>query len=117
MSTAIDQFQQFNNELGYARGWVEMIGKRYEGGGGGIGKIVNCTLLMEVYSQSYDGATNYHDCPKELAVAMAEVIKQDSHQIIDKAIAIMELRAKELAKAAHEEHTLLMGAAGLAVQP
>jgi len=111
--TAIAAFNAFQRELRYAEGWSALIGKPYHGGGGGVGAISGVTFNATVYHQEYDGATNYHDVPDGLKIALAKAIRRNFKTLLAEALDQMQQEKKALAAKALEEQKLLMAEAGL----
>lgn len=65
MPTMIQQYQCAKREHDYCAAWAALIGKKYNGGGGGIGELKSLRLMSgedapTVYHQYSDGAKNYH---------------------------------------------------------
>jgi hypothetical protein len=111
--SAITAFSKKSNELSEAKRWGGLYGAPYHGGGGGIGSIKGMKFAATIYHQYSDGATNYHDSPEGLNVAIATIIKADFRAILDRAIALMETEKTLAAVAAKNEHKALMEAAGI----
>ena len=100
---AIEWFQAQKLALYRAEEWAALVGKRYEGGGGGYGEVRPPVVTMTVYHQPYDGATNYHEAPKEMRKCIEQVVLRDSARIIAGALGIMRERVALAAKKATRE--------------
>lgn len=105
---AIEWFQSCKLALRRAEDWAGLIGKRYEGGGGGWGELRPPVVTMSVYYQPYDGATNHHGAPKELRECIEEVVLRDGERIVKEALGIMQARVTEAAKKAIGEATAVL---------
>lgn len=109
----LDEYRKFQGEMQYAAHWAAMLGKRYHGGGGGIGKLTRVIVKPELYFQHSDGATNYHEAPEGLCRFLAAEITKDFPRLLANAQAAMDAQKAEMAAAATEEHAKLMKDAGL----
>lgn len=109
----IDAYHKSVDDWRCAEQWIALIGKEYRGGGGGIGEVRSIYVKSTVYSQAYDGATNYHDIPGGLAEALSGVVRVEMDRLIRLALDAMVARSKTLAAEAAKEHSELMAAAGL----
>jgi len=97
-----------------AHDWADKIGRYYEGGRGGTGRVVRASFsTLVVYHQPYDGATNYHDAPACLKPYLDAALLKASPEIIKSALAAMKADEDAAASAAVAEHAELMRAVGL----
>lgn len=99
----IEAFHLKQSQLTNALDWFALYDKSYSGGGGGTGEFVNPHITLTIYHQAYDGATNYHDAPKELQFYLKKQIEKCSHLIAAQAIAEMKEDLKKLAELAKAE--------------
>ena len=112
----IAEYTKLKLEVADAKAWAALIGSEYRGGGGGVGKLTSLSIKATAYHQQYDGATNYHDAPGPLSIALGLAAGRQFSSLLDSALAQMEIALSEAAKAAHAEHSDLMNAAGLVGQ-
>ena len=99
---AIGEYDNAKWDLANAKKWAALIGAPYDGGGGGIGKVVGVDRSdMRIYHQRSNGSQNYHSTPSEyLATCISMVIAEMAPTIIAKAIAMMERGLVQKAAAA-----------------
>ena len=120
MTVKIQEFKVAKRRLENSLSWAEMLGKRYEGGGGGNGDIRYCRLATgsmaspTIYYQHSNGAQNYHMAPDELIPYIEGAIKAHFKTLLDYALSRQEADVQALAKAAVEEHNELLREAGFA---
>jgi len=109
---AIDNYISAKQELTNAREWAALIGSRYQGGGGGIGKVSHTSYVtIEIYHQERDGARNYHQPSGEIFQSCLNAVVQEmGPTIIAQAIRLMEqgvlckaVAAMVLADAIHKD--------------
>jgi hypothetical protein len=92
-SNSIETMEKLRKSIREAQEWRSLIGSPYNGGGGGIGSVVNVTVSMEIYHQYTHGATNYHPIPcPALKAEMEAIVKGMGAKIIDEAIAALEAK-------------------------
>lgn len=113
MSLAIGNYKEAVQAIASALAWKSMIGKTFSGGGGGTGYVSGVETNITIYFQERDGSKNYHEIPAPLEFALRQVIKENAHQLLGKAIKRMEADRDEAAEAAVKEHAELMREAGL----
>ncbi len=120
--SAIIKYNHAKQALGEACQWWALHGKEYFGGTCGKGNeyghfASGATMVngLTIYHQEYDGAANYHDCPKSLSAAIGEVLKRTTagHEVIRLAIQRMSDATKQAAQGAAKEHKAMMDAAGI----
>ena len=112
----VDDFKRLSAELHWAKNWFGKYGREYHGGGGGIGDLAsahNDKLNLTIYHQPSDGATNYHEIPKEFVPYMLKAIRNEFKSLATKAIEMMEADLKKAADEARTEYAGLMKSAGL----
>ena len=119
MTTMIQQYQGAKREHDYCAAWAALIGKKYNGGGGGIGELKSLRLMSgeaapTVYHQYSDGAKNYHTMPAALAPHLEAVIKARFGALLADALERQKCALKQAAEAAVKEHGELLKAAGIA---
>ena len=115
--TAVDEFKAKKRALKKSEEWAEMIGKKYHGGGGGIGELRTLKVsVANLYFQFSDGSTNYHDAPKELLEKISDVVMVEFTRILELAISSMQIDAGQAAEKAAREYRTLMEEAGLATE-
>ena len=98
-----------------ANHWAGLIGKKYNGGGGGTGNIASLTISTRIYHQEYDGATNYHEIPEVFGKYLAKTVLKNFDKLKQEALDLMEADRLDLARKTEEEHKFLMKEAGLMV--
>lgn len=113
--SSLDDYRTIQRHVDEAARWAEMLGARYEGGGGGTGSIVSLGVTPTLYFQAYNGSTNYHKAPDALADWLSKEIRKDFPRLLALAQAAMAEEAKKLADHARKEHAQLMKDAGLEV--
>lgn len=102
MST-ITKYQDAKFLLQRFSGWAGKIGRKYHGGGGGVGKVTNALFKATIYHQPSDGDTNYHESETAFADALNEAAKELAPQIIARAMALLENKVRDAAMAAEKE--------------
>lgn len=115
---AIDKYVDLQSALRDSNHWVSMLGKRYSGGGGGIGALHSLSLNKgeaspTLYYQESNGSTNYHRMPVELSKHLESAIKSKFTELIADALKLQEKELKKCANAAVEEHKRLLESAGI----
>lgn len=108
--TKLEEYNKALAELHASERLFSKIGKKYGGGGGGIGHIVKADLTYSIYYQQYDGATNYHSTYEEsnnLRSSLAEACKIHSKEIISTTMKLMKENAEKLRLEALEEYKSL----------
>lgn len=118
MASKIDVYKDMKRAASQCREWASLIGSRYNGGGGGIGRLHSFRIAMgdaapTVYHQYSDGATNYHGMPSELQRHLEDAIKARFVELLSDALERQEKELKAAADAAVKEHGELLKAAGL----
>mgnify|MGYP000275859375 CR=1 FL=1 len=114
MSDRVKAFETANKAKRDTDRWLNMIGREYHGGGGGVGKLHSVAIQsVEVYFQEYNGATNYHGVPSTFIPFIESAFKLYSDKIFETARLLQAEHVQNLAKQAAEEHQMLMEAAGL----
>ena len=119
MGTMIQQYQSAKREHDDCAAWAALIGKKYNGGGGGVGELKSLRLASgeaapTVYHQYSDGAKNYHTMPAALAPHLEAVIKARFGALLADALERQKCALKQAAEAAVKEHGELLKAAGIA---
>lgn len=109
----INDYQKLKAELGYAEGWLSLIGTPYSGGGGGIGAVHEMIASATVYSQAYNGAKNYHEIPDGLKKMLSEIVREKQKELFAEALIRLKAKCDALAKQAVDEHAVLLQEAGL----
>lgn len=110
----IQEYIAKKSELSKFNQWRSMIGKKYSGGGGGVGKVHSVSLnKIEVYYQERDGSTNYHELEKSALRAVEKVIVEHINMIIGEAYQFKEKELKEFAAEALAEVEQIKKDAGL----
>lgn len=114
-ANAINAYAREKETLDQAERWVEMLGKPYSGGGGGVGCLHGVAVVVsaQMYYQPYDGASNYHNCPPALAVLVGRPMALQADRFVREAIREMRASVERAAALAVAEHDELMRAAGL----
>lgn len=97
MSEAEKLYREAAATLRSAEQYVELVGSRYEGGGGGIGRVHDVSVAVTVYHQERDGATNYHDSSEPFNDALGRAIKENFQMLANSALA--EMRATKRSRA------------------
>lgn len=118
METMIRQYQGAKREHDECAEWAALIGKKYCGGGGGIGDLRSLSLMSgeaapTVYYQVSDGAKNYHTMPDALAPHLEAAIKARFSALLADAMERQKAALKQAAEAALKEHGELLKAAGI----
>lgn len=105
MTTALELYKKFKENVSKTELWLSMLGKQYYGGGGGIGRVI-CFRpeVIEIYYQFNNGATNYHAVPSEFKGYIQEVLIEKSEEILKEAFVKMQQHQKELAQEALEDY-------------
>lgn len=102
-------YQQAKRVLSDSQNWFALIGAEYSGGcRSGVrerGRITSINVQPTVYHQAYDGATNYHEAPKELQAALEKVVIRRFSELYAEAITILHEEKAKAAKEAHEAYT------------
>lgn len=107
-------YRDIKRRLVDAERWAAMLGKRYAGGGGGLGKLTTVYLdTAQLLYQEYDGATNYHGAPEYLLQALSHVIEREFPRLLDAALEDMRKAATVAAAEARAEYQQLAEDAGL----
>lgn len=119
MGTMIQQYQGAKREHDECAAWAALIGKKYNGGGGGIGELKSLRLMggegsPTVYHQDSDGAKNYHLMPAALAPHLEAAIKAQFGELLADALERQKAALKQAAEEAVKEHGELLKAAGIA---
>lgn len=97
-SNSIETMEMLRNSIKQAKSWRALIGAPYNGGGGGIGSVVNATVSMDIYHQYTHGATNHHPIPcPALKAEMEAIVNGIGATIIDGAIAALETKLADAA--------------------
>lgn len=81
-----------------------LIGQRYEGGGGGIGKITSLSVAITIYHQYRDGSTNYHKDNAPLNEALSKAAAEMAGPLIERAKAILQENVDQHKEAARKEY-------------
>lgn len=118
-TTKIERYNAAKREQAECQRWAALIGARYMGGGGGVGKLTSLRLMQgeaspTIYHQERDGATNYHAMPAALTEHLQDAIKAKFGELLADALAMQEVAVKAAAEDAVKEHARLLEAAGLA---
>ena len=112
--SAIQEYHRYKQSLELTKKWLALIGSRYEGGGGGIGRLNGVHTRFAIYHQAYDGATNYHEIPNnDFQLALDRAVYNNLKEIIKTAVSTMETNLKELAVYAKAEADAIAKDAGL----
>lgn len=114
--SAIEKFTAYTDEQRRSIRWLSMLGKEYNGGGGGIGRVCRVALKAEIYFQDYDGSQNYHEMPSALVDAMQMAIIKNFGVLAMEAQTIIDETARELALKSVSEYASLLASAGLEPQ-
>lgn len=118
----IEEYRQMKRHADHASAWLSLHGNEYFGGargkGGQYGSFITHGVSvqgLQIYHQEYDGATNYHECPIELAREIGAVLVTTGVglEVIRQALASLQNKAQRAATEALEEHKALIQAAGL----
>jgi hypothetical protein len=114
----IEQYKAAKQEANESAKWAALIGDRYYGGGGGVGRLHKFSIAggeasPTVYHQYSDGATNYHPMPAALRPHLEAAIKAAFPSLLADALARHEEAVKAFAAEAVKEHAELLEAAGL----
>lgn len=80
--------------------WRSLIGKTYNGGWGGIGRIKEASCSMTIYHQTYDGSINYHESEKKLAPLFEKAAIQCQKEILNNVQSQLEQLVEEARKKA-----------------
>lgn len=108
MSNAIDKYNQSKRNLTHFNAWASLIGKEYFGGtrgrGGKYGEVVSATGNLTIYSQEYDGASNYHELDKNFNNLLSKAMIKHSHILIEE---IRKQLKEELEKSKEEAQKLI----------
>ena len=114
----INEFRTLSAQLHYSQNWFGKFGREFRGGGGGVGHLAsqhNDKIMLTIYHQASDGATNYHEIPMEFVPYMMKSIRKNFEAIAKEAIEMMEADLKKAAEEARAEYAGLMEAAGITV--
>jgi len=115
--SALQEYQNYKNALSQAGNWFALLGKPYDGGGGGTGNIPahGVTVKFDIYHQPYDGATNYNEIPnRDTQEALNKAVYEKLPKLIGIALADMEKKLGELAIKARVEADAILGDTALA---
>ena len=100
----LEEFKKKKRLVEDVKDWFAKYGTRYEGGGGGYGKIFNLTIsACQIYFQAYDGDKNYHEAETEFNEALAFVVKNNFDDLARQAIQILECEKQGAAEDAAKE--------------
>ena len=112
-----DEYRAEKKRLNQAIQWAKLIGKPYNGGGGGVGCLYRATASMEIYHQEYNGSKNYHESNeiKCFNDYISEAVKSLGNSVIDIALKMWANRVSELAAQAKVEYDALVQDANLEV--
>ena len=113
--TAIEDYKNAKQSLKDATEWAALLGKKYSGGGGGVGKFApaKTSVHLCIYHQPRDGDNNYHDMPKCLEPDMQSVLTDTARSLIELAIVRMEAKCQALAALAAKEYAELLQESGI----
>jgi hypothetical protein len=109
----VTEYEQLKREIARSKQWYSMLGKRYVGGGGGIGAIASATCAAEIYFQERDGSNNYHEIEGAVKRELQLVFKAALPVLLEKAFANLEEQRLAAAKLATEEYAKLLTEAGV----
>ncbi len=117
----IEKYNAEKQKLYECERWAAMLGKAYQGGGGGIGELSEFLIarghfLPKIYYQCKDGDKNYHNMPDALCLYLESSIKENIQHLVTDAINKQRESLRLLALDAVKEHTNLMEAAGIEIQ-
>lgn len=108
MTSKIEEYKDIKNKFCKSKEWFELIGKPYNGGGGGIGKLHSVTLDSRnpptIYHQAYNGATNYHYMPDVMKPYVEQIIKNNFKELFEKAFKLFEQDVSNKAEEAKREY-------------
>ena len=112
-----DDYRAEKSRLDQAIRWAKLIGKPYNGGGGGVGYLYKATASMEIYHQEYNGSKNYHESNEIFGLNgyLSEAVQQLGNSVIDVALKMWANRVSELAAQAKVEYDALVQDANLEV--
>lgn len=120
MPIAIERYNAAKRGDEEIREWAGMLGKRYEGGGGGYGRL--CSLELSsgknaptIYYQHGNGDTSYHPMPEVLRAHLQAEIAANFPNLLAGARARYTEALRKCADEAIAEHAALLKAAGLSV--
>jgi hypothetical protein len=111
--TKIDEYKKAKRVKRDAEKWISLIGREYRGGGGGIGGLRSVSVKAEIYHQEYNGATNYHSIPADLAPYIDRVVLRMFPAIFIEALAAVDASITDLAKQSLAEYKEQLEAEGL----
>lgn len=111
MTKKYENWQKAKNDLATAKKYVEMIGKvephlslsglaGYMGGS--YGKFSSISITTQICFQPAPSATNYHEC-KVFDEALAEVITSSMKELTDRAMILLDNKAKKFGVDARDD--------------
>ena len=114
----IDQYKAAKQEANESARWAALIGDRYYGGGGGIGRLHRFSIAggeasPTVYHQYGNGDTNYHPMPAALRPHLEAAIMAAFPALLSDALIRQAEAVKAIASEAAQEHAELLKAAGI----
>ena len=112
MESKIEKYKKLKNEHKKCKDWANLIGSTYNGGGGGVGKIVSVDLCIgdnapTIYHQAYNGATNYNRMPIELKKYLEQAIRENMSALIERAFFLQVADLTDSALDAKKEYDLI----------
>ena len=89
MSNPYDIYQKARSQRLECEKWAALIGRQSNTTAPHLGKITEAECRFTIHFQPYDGANNYHDAPKPLTEALAEVVKEHASLLIKDALQLL----------------------------
>lgn len=77
MDNTISDYIQAKENLENFDKWVELVGKAYKGGGGGVGKVHAEPVELKIVYQEHHGSQKYHPCPKVAQHMLGKAIRKN----------------------------------------
>jgi hypothetical protein len=105
----LDEFNLKKSHVYFADAWSYMIGKRYDGGGGGTGRLHGVKFQkVELYYQALDGAKNYHQPPDSFIPYLEKSTEILFTQILELALGLQKEDLRLAALAALKENETII---------
>lgn len=119
MSQKIEQYKGAKAEQLQCLEWWGLHGARYEGGGGGYGKVSRVAVRIGpgsapvIYHQAHNGANNYHEMPMALSRHLDAAILDAFPALMEDALRRQKQAVDAIGKEALGEYQELLASVGL----